>query len=118
MKQFQYPTGLRNDPFFLASNHAPPYASIDMYHHLPGASHVVLVVNNPPADVGVTEMRVQSLGWKVPLEYEMATCPNIFAWEIPWREELVHGTTESDTTEQLSVQHLLMFIYNQILLYH
>ena len=29
-------------------------------------------------------MRVRSLGW----EEEMATHSNIFAWEIPWTEEL------------------------------
>ena len=30
---------------------------------------------------------VQSLGWKVPLEKEMATHSNILAWRIPWTEE-------------------------------
>jgi len=35
------------------------------------------------------EMRVQSLGWEDPMEYEMATCPNILAWKIPWRREMV-----------------------------
>ena len=33
------------------------------------------------------EMQVQSLGWKDPLEKEMATHSSIFAWEIPWTEE-------------------------------
>ena len=33
------------------------------------------------------EMRVQSLDQKDPLEEEMATHPNMFAWEIPWTEE-------------------------------
>ena len=28
-----------------------------------------------------------SLGWKDPLEEEMATNLNILAWEIPWMEE-------------------------------
>ena len=37
----------------------------------------------------------------------MATHCSILAWEIPWREEpggrTVHGVTESDTTESLSI---------------
>ena len=33
------------------------------------------------------EMWVQSLGWKIPLEEEMATHSSILAWEIPWMEE-------------------------------
>ena len=33
------------------------------------------------------EMQVQSLSWGDPLEKEMATCPNILAWEIPWTEK-------------------------------
>ena len=31
--------------------------------------------------------QVQSLGWKYPLEKEIATYPRILAWEIPWTEE-------------------------------
>ena len=33
------------------------------------------------------EAQVQSLGWKDPLQKEMATHSNILAWEIPWTEE-------------------------------
>ena len=33
------------------------------------------------------ETWVQSLGQKDPLEKEIATHPNILAWEIPWTEE-------------------------------
>ena len=33
------------------------------------------------------EMRVQSLGWEDPIEQEVATHSNIFAWKIPWAEE-------------------------------
>ena len=29
------------------------------------------------------EKRVQSLGWEVPLEEEMATCSSICAWKMP-----------------------------------
>ena len=31
--------------------------------------------------------RIWSLGWKEPLQKEMATHSNILAWEIPWTEE-------------------------------
>ena len=34
------------------------------------------------------EMQVGSLGWKDPLEKEIATSSSILAWEIPWTEEL------------------------------
>ena len=33
------------------------------------------------------ETWVQLLGWKVSLEYEMATHFSILAWKIPWKEE-------------------------------
>ena len=33
------------------------------------------------------ETRVRSLGWKDPLEKEMATHSSIHAWKIPWTEE-------------------------------
>ena len=33
------------------------------------------------------ETWVRSLGWKDPLEKEMATHSNILAWRIPWTEE-------------------------------
>ena len=46
----------------------------------PGGS----VVKNPPA---MQETLVEALGQEDPLEEEMATHSNIFAWEIPWTEE-------------------------------
>ena len=33
------------------------------------------------------ETRVRSLGWKDPLEQEMAANSSILAWEIPWTAE-------------------------------
>ena len=42
------------------------------------------MVKSPPAK---QETQVQSLGWKDPLEQEMANHSSILAWEIPWREE-------------------------------
>ena len=47
---------------------------------------------------------VQSLGWKDPLEKEMATHSSTVAWRIPWTEEPgglqtpSMGSQESDTT--------------------
>ena len=32
-------------------------------------------------------MRVLSLGWEEPIEFEMATHSSILAWKIPWTEE-------------------------------
>ena len=33
------------------------------------------------------QTQVQSLGWEIPLEKEMAPHPSILAWRIPWTEE-------------------------------
>ena len=50
----------------------------------PGGS----VIKNPPASAGdKQETQVQSLGWKYPLEEEMATHTSILACSIPWTEE-------------------------------
>ena len=38
-------------------------------------------------NAGDAETQVQSLGWKDPLEEEMATHSSILAWEIPCAEE-------------------------------
>ena len=48
------------------------------------ASLVPQMVKNPPA---MRETWVRSLGWKGPLEEDMATHSSILAWEIPWTEE-------------------------------
>ena len=50
------------------------------------------------------------LGWKDPLEKEMATHSSILAWKNPmdqgaW-QAVADGVTESDTTVPLSVTHL------------
>ena len=47
-------------------------------------SLVAQIVKNLPA---MWETWVQSLGWKDPLEKEMATYPSILAWTITWTEE-------------------------------
>ena len=46
---------------------------------------MVQTIKNLPA---MQETRVQSLGWKDPLEKGMATHSSILAWKIPWAEEL------------------------------
>ena len=46
-----------------------------------GASLVAQMVENLPE---VWETWVRSLGWKDPLEKEMATHSSILAWKIPW----------------------------------
>ena len=64
------------------------------------------MVKNPTAK---QEMWVQSLGWKDPLEKEMATLSSILAWRIPWTEEpgglQSMRLQESDTTEGLTHTH-------------
>ena len=58
----------------------------------------------------VWETRVQSLGWKDPLEKEIATHTSIFAWEISRAKERdglqTRELLEPDVTEQLSHHHL------------
>ena len=44
------------------------------------------VVKNPPASAG-DKIQVRSLAREDLLEEEMATCSNIFTWEISWTEE-------------------------------
>ena len=64
------------------------------------ASLVAQMVKNPPS---MGETWLQSLGWKDPLEKEMAIHSSILAWRIPWTEEpgghSPWGHKESDTTE-------------------
>ena len=50
------------------------------------------------------ETQVLSLGQEEPLEEEMATHSSIFAWRIPWTEELgglqPMGSQESDSLSE------------------
>ena len=48
------------------------------------ASLVAQTVKNVPA---VQETRVRSLNWEDPLEKEMATHSNVFAWRILWTDD-------------------------------
>ena len=45
------------------------------------------MVKQLPADAGVQETQVRSLGQEDPLEEEMATHSSILAWRIPWTEK-------------------------------
>ena len=69
-----------------------------------GAPLVSHMVKNLPA---MWETRVLFLGWKDPLEEEMATHSSILAWRIPWTEEsggLQSGVAKSKTrSEQLTL---------------
>ena len=71
---------------------------IGLSHLLLGFPHS-LVGKELPA---MRETWVQFLGWKDPLEKEMAVHPSILAWKIPWTEEPGRlqsmGSQESDTT--------------------
>ena len=56
------------------------------------------LVKNLPT---MQETWVRSLGWKYPLEKEMANHSHLLAWKITWTEDpgrLVHGFKEWDTT--------------------
>ena len=48
------------------------------------ASLAAQMIKNLPAR---QEIRVQSLGWEVPLEKGMAIRSGILAWRIPWTEK-------------------------------
>ena len=70
---------------------------------------MALVVKNPLANVETQEMWVRSLGQEDPLEGDMATYSNIFAWRTPWTEKpgglQSMGLQESDMTEATSCTH-------------
>ena len=51
-----------------------------------GSSLVAQMVKNLFAMQETWEKQVRSLGWKDPLEKEMATHSSILAWKIPWTE--------------------------------
>ena len=67
---------------------------------LASASPIAHSVKSLPV---MQETRVQFLGQEDPLEKEMATHSNIFAWRIPWTEEpgklQSMGLQELDMTE-------------------
>ena len=53
-----------------------------------GASQIVLVVKNPPANAGhLRNPQIRSPNLEASLEEGMATLSSIFAWRIPWTEK-------------------------------
>ena len=54
--------------------------------------------------LAMLETQIRSLGQEDPVEEEMGTHYSILVWRIPWTEEPGRQSTESDTTEQLSMQ--------------
>ena len=72
-----------------------------------GASRVVLVLKNLPANAG--EARDVGLipGWGRATEEEMVTCCSILAWKIPWTEEpTVQGVAKIRTRQKQFGTHL------------
>ena len=57
--------------------------------------------------LAIQETQGRSLVWEDPLEKDIATHSSILAWRIPVDrgagQAAVHGVTESDTTEKLSI---------------
>ena len=73
-----------------------------------GASQVVLVVKNPPADAGDVRDAGLILGLEDPLEEGVASHSSILAWRVPWTKEpeglhTVHRVAKNQTQlKQLS----------------
>ena len=59
-------------------------------------------------------MTVRSLGWKDPLEKQMATDSSILTWEIPWAEEpgrlQTMGSQQLDITEYAHMHMLYIYL--------
>ena len=55
--------------------------------HVSGASQVVLVIKDPPANAGDARDMGSIPGWVRSWEKKMATHSSILAWKIPWTEE-------------------------------
>ena len=72
------------------------------------AALVAQLVKNSPA---MQETWVRSLGWEDPLQKGTATHLSILAWRIPWTVKSM-GCKESDTTEGLSLSHLIPTSYH------
>ena len=57
------------------------------YHEKYWVLEQILVAQRVKHLPAMWETWVQSLGWEVPLEKEMATHSSILAWRIPWTEQ-------------------------------
>ena len=72
-------------PFLLFLEREKKTSQVYIYYLLQtvGASQLVQLVNNPPANAGNQETQVWSLSWEDLLEEEMATHPSILALGSP-----------------------------------
>ena len=68
---------------FIAFTAKDLYLPLRATRGFPGGS----VDKEHACNAGDTGDSVQYLGWKDPLEEDMATCSSILAWRIPWTEE-------------------------------
>ena len=57
-----------------------------------GASQVVLVVRNLPANAGDVRTTGSISGREDPMEEGMATHSSILAWRLPWTEDTIEET--------------------------
>ena len=70
------------------SSYFPIYNSCSNYFLIYNScSNQFLIYNSCPINLHLGHRRVQSLGWKDPLEKEMATRSSIPAWRILWTEK-------------------------------
>ena len=65
----------------------PKQSLITEYQQDQGASQVVLVVKNPPANAGDGRDTGSICVWEDPLEEGIALHSSILAWRTPWTEE-------------------------------
>ena len=65
----------------------PKQSLITKYQQDQGASQVVLVVKNPPANAGDVRDTGSICVWEDPLEEGIALHSSILAWRTPWTEE-------------------------------
>ena len=86
------------DPGSIPGSGSSPGEGIGYPFQYSWASLVAQLVKNPPA---MWETWVRSLSWEDLLEKGKATYASILAWRILWTT--VHGVTETDRTEQLSL---------------
>ena len=63
------------------------------------------VVRNLPANAGVTEDTSLIPGSEDPLKEEMATHSSILAWEIPWTERSLTGSSHGVTKGQAQLSN-------------
>ena len=78
--------------------------SIDSVYTHNGASQVVLVVKNPPANAGDVRDVNSIPGWEYPLKEGMETHSSVLAWRIPmdrgaWQATVHRGHKELALTE-------------------